>query len=163
MNRIIRSTALAAALVSGALLLTACGGDDKAEDKKPAASAKPTPKPSPTDTRSEAEKAWDETMKSNDDNREKFDREAAEAAAADPNSTETAELPDVVGIDMDSAQDLLKVFGFNYVVDEDQTGQDRLQILDNEWKVCTQDPAPGTERVEVLVTLTAVKMGETCS
>ncbi|MGX6739032.1 PASTA domain-containing protein [Streptomyces peucetius] len=101
-------------------------------------------------------------MKHNDDNREQFARDAAEAASADPTSTETAELPDMVGMDLDSAQEIAKVYGFRYFIDEDHSGQDRLQILDNEWTVCTQDPAPGTERVEILVTLHAVKDDETC-
>ncbi|MGX6745934.1 PASTA domain-containing protein [Streptomyces xantholiticus] len=90
-------------------------------------------------------------MKHNDDNREQFARDAAEAASADPTSTETAELPDMVGMDLDSAQEIAKVYGFRYFIDEDHSGQDRLQILDNEWTVCTQDPAPGTERMALAV------------
>ncbi|MFG2761529.1 PASTA domain-containing protein [Streptomyces wuyuanensis] len=102
-------------------------------------------------------------MAQNEKNQEAMHRQAAAAASNDPNSTETAELPDMVGMPLDDADDIADGAGFMWVIDEDATGQGRAQVqIGSDWRVCSQDPAPGTERVEVLVTLSVVKQEETC-
>ncbi len=38
-----------------------------------------------------------------------------------------------------------------------------MQVVDSNWQVCTQAPAPGSTMVpETLVTLSSVKLGESC-
>lgn len=46
----------------------------------------------------------------------------------------------------------------------DASGLGRIQVLDSNWQVCSQDPAPGVEvPVETVVTLSAVKLDEVCA
>ncbi|MDQ0840509.1 hypothetical protein [Streptomyces sp. V1I6] len=39
---------------------------------------------------------------------------------------------------------------------------ERLLILDSNWKVCKQEPAPGRNGVEKTITLYSVKSDESC-
>jgi hypothetical protein len=64
---------------------------------------------------------------------------ASSGAAAD-----TAALPDVVGMNHQSAQDALQAAGFYYLTEEDATGQGRLLVSDRNWVVVEQIPAAGT-------------------
>ena len=72
-------------------------------------------------------------------------------------------MPDVVGVNLQLAQDTLQALG-SYLMDQtDATGLGRLQIDDSNWQVCSQDPAPAAVvPVETVVTLAAVKLSETC-
>lgn len=90
---------------------------------------------------------------------------AQESPATEP--TETAALtftmPDLVGQNLQDAQDSLQALG-SYAMDQtDASGQGRSQIDDSNWQVCTQEPAAGTEvPVEATVTLGSVKNDESC-
>jgi hypothetical protein len=72
-------------------------------------------------------------------------------------------MPNVVGVVLQTAQDKLQFLG-SYVMDQqDAGGLDRLQLLDSNWRVCSQSPHPGT-RVSATdtVTLASVKLEEAC-
>jgi beta-lactam-binding protein with PASTA domain len=72
-------------------------------------------------------------------------------------------MPDVVGMNLQDAQDTLQALG-SYLMDQvDATGMGRAQVWDRNWRVCTQDPAPDTTvPIETIVTLSAVKLDESC-
>ena len=84
-----------------------------------------------------------------------------------PKATPTAEakftMPKVVGMNLQLAQDLLQSKG-SYVMDqEDFKGLNRFQLVDSNWKVCKQSPAPGKSvPVSTVVTLSSVKLTERC-
>ncbi|SDJ44084.1 PASTA domain-containing protein [Actinokineospora alba] len=62
-----------------------------------------------------------------------------------PATSEVAALPDVVGMNHQSAQDALQAAGFYYLTEEDATGQGRLLVSDRNWVVVEQVPAAGTK------------------
>ena len=78
-------------------------------------------------------------------------------------AVETFSMPKVVGMNLQDAQDLLQSLG-SYLMDQrDATGQGRLQLLDRNWTVCSQEPAPGTKTdISEIVTLSSVKLDEYC-
>ena len=72
-------------------------------------------------------------------------------------------MPEVVGMVLQDAQDQLQSMGSFLMDQTDARGWGRLQILDSNWKVCSQDPAPGaTVPISTLVTLASVKLSEHC-
>jgi hypothetical protein len=75
----------------------------------------------------------------------------------------TFEMPDVVGMVLQDAQDLLQTKG-SYIMDQqDATGLERLQILDSNWTVCAQRPKRGVAvSTDDIVTLSSVKLYEDC-
>jgi hypothetical protein len=91
------------------------------------------------------------------------DAAAAPAPTAEPAEVETFVVPDVVGQNLQYAQDTLQALG-SYVMDqEDASGLDRFQINDSNWQVCSQSPAAGaTIPIDDTVTLWSVKLGEAC-
>lgn len=59
--------------------------------------------------------------------------------------TSQALMPDVpCGTDLQDAQDEVQAAGVFFSRSEDATGQDRNQIIDSNWTVVSQQPAPGT-------------------
>src|SRR3954447_7537236 len=73
-------------------------------------------------------------------------------------------MPDVVGMDLQSAQDLVQTFGVFYSVSHDLLGS-RNQLIDSNWMVCDQSVAPGqrvTGDVEGQLDFGVVKRGERC-
>lgn len=54
-----------------------------------------------------------------------------------------AVMPDVVGMDLQDAQDTIQDAGVSYSRSEDATGEGRSQIVDRNWTVVRQEPAPG--------------------
>jgi hypothetical protein len=74
----------------------------------------------------------------------------------------TARLPDLVGKVLQTAQDEAQAAGFFTLTSSDALGQSRLQVLDRNWKVCTQNPQPGSHRTDVKVDFRAVKIEEDC-
>lgn len=72
-------------------------------------------------------------------------------------------MPSVVGMVLQDAQDLLQSQGSYLMDQQDASGQGRMQVLDSNWTVCSQSPAPGAALDGgTLVTLSAVKIGESC-
>ncbi|WP_448627728.1 hypothetical protein [Geodermatophilus sp. URMC 64] len=73
-------------------------------------------------------------------------------------------MPDVVGMDLQSAQDLIQTFGVFFSVSHDLRGS-RLQAIDSNWIVCTQNIPAGqqvTGDAEGKIDLGVVKRDETC-
>lgn len=146
--------------------LVGCGTRDQA-DGKPAsaaadktASTPATANPTPTEP-DPVRDAMEDTMASNERNREEMDRQASEAALAETwGNQETALLLDATGYDTENGADLIEATGYRWIIDDDALGQGRAQTGD--WVVCSQTPASGTYRIDTLVTLHAVKRGETC-
>jgi hypothetical protein len=86
---------------------------------------------------------------------------------AQPNDTgvggDSFVMPSVVGMVLQDAQNLLQSSG-SYLMDQvDATGQGRFQVLDSNWKVCSQSPSAGASvTTGQMVTLSAVKLDESC-
>ncbi len=72
-------------------------------------------------------------------------------------------MPPVVGMGLQDAQDLLQSLGAYTLDQQDASGLGRVQVLDRNWKVCTQQPAAGSVvPVSTMVALASVKLTETC-
>ncbi|WP_284749214.1 hypothetical protein [Amycolatopsis sp. RTGN1] len=75
-------------------------------------------------------------------------------------------MPDLVGSDLQDAQDRIQVVTGNPVfrtTSHDGTGAGRHQVLDHDWQVCAQNVAPGaTITLTSKIDFTVVKHGETC-
>lgn len=84
-----------------------------------------------------------------------------------PTATATAQetfvMPKVVGMNLQLAQDLLESKG-SYLIDQvDYKGLNRFQVLDSNWKVCTQSPSAGKKvPISTVVALACVKLTERC-
>ncbi|WP_418059365.1 hypothetical protein [Pimelobacter simplex] len=73
-------------------------------------------------------------------------------------------MPSLVGMNLQAAQDQLQSLGSYVLTQTDATGAGRFQVLDRNWKVCFQVPAPGTTTpLSKLIELGAVKLEESCS
>ncbi|MFJ4902917.1 PASTA domain-containing protein [Streptomyces sp. NPDC088727] len=151
--KVSRHTALPVLAVVAVLALSACEGTESAA---PAETVTVTP--SASQTQSEADKAMKEAQEEGKKNREEL-KKSIEAAAPE---ADKAKLPNLVGMDLQAAQDTAQAAGFYLLDDQDASGQGRLQVFDRNWTVCSQDPAPGTRPVAGLVTLFAVKDNESC-
>ena len=75
----------------------------------------------------------------------------------------TKAVPAFVGMGLQSAQDAAQKQGFYSLKSHDALGRGRHQILDRDWKVCSQNVKAGT-RVATTTRLDfgAVKLAETC-
>lgn len=77
--------------------------------------------------------------------------------------TGIAVMPNVVCMDLQTAQDTIQEAGVFFSSSFDATGQDRMQIIDSNWLVVSQYPEPGTPIGEFDANLGVVKLGEaTC-
>ncbi len=84
------------------------------------------------------------------------------APAAEP-VEETFTMPDLVGMNLQLAQDTLQSLNSWFIDQEDASGLDRMQMVDSNWQVCRQDPAPGTAvPISTIVTVWNVKLDEAC-
>jgi hypothetical protein len=68
--------------------------------------------------------------------------------------------PDVVCLDLQTAQDTIQEAGVFFSRSHDATGRDRMQLLDSNWQVVAQTPAPGMPIGELEAVLDVVKYGE---
>jgi len=99
------------------------------------------------------------------------DKAAADKAAADKaaaalaasSAPEVFKMPNLVGQNLQLSQDKLRALG-SYLMDQtDAAGLSRVQVLDSNWQVCAQSPAPGkTVPVDTMVVLSSVKLAEQC-
>ncbi|GAB1511380.1 PASTA domain-containing protein [Actinophytocola sp. KF-1] len=75
-------------------------------------------------------------------------------------------MPDLVGATLQDAQDRIQSLTAGAVFftgSHDLGGQDRNQVLDSNWQVCSQNVAPGaTLTPESRVDFGVVKLGESC-
>ncbi|MCX4572810.1 hypothetical protein OHB41_06380 [Streptomyces sp. NBC_01571] len=80
-----------------------------------------------------------------------------------PTAAERKTVPDFVGMGLQSAQDKAQKQGFRSLKSHDSLGRDRHQILDRDWKVCTQNLRAGTTAgTDTTLDFGAVKVAETC-
>ena len=60
-----------------------------------------------------------------------------------PAAAKMVPMPDVVGMNLQAAQNLIQEAGVWYSRSEDATGQGRMQVLDSNWTVVAQSPSAG--------------------
>ncbi|MGW1000773.1 hypothetical protein [Streptomyces sp. NPDC002520] len=81
----------------------------------------------------------------------------------DKPATETKAVPNFVGMGLQSAQDNAQAAGFYGLKSHDALGRDRMQILDRDWKVCSQNIAAGKSvPTDTMLDFGSVKLAETC-
>jgi beta-lactam-binding protein with PASTA domain len=86
---------------------------------------------------------------------------SASDAATPADAAQKKRLPNVVGKNLQAAQDTMQAAGFYLLSDKDATGQGRFQVYDRNWVVVRQTPAAGRRvALSTLVTLWAKKIGE---
>jgi hypothetical protein len=75
-------------------------------------------------------------------------------------------MPNLVGSVLQAAQDKMQGVVGNpgfFTTSTDATGRGRLQILDRNWKVCSQSlPAEQTFSIDAKIDFGVVKLDETC-
>ncbi|MFF0293718.1 hypothetical protein ACFYST_10115 [Kitasatospora sp. NPDC004614] len=86
----------------------------------------------------------------------------AEVLSASQAQAKTADLPDFTGMGLQAAQDKAQTAGFFGLKSHDALGRSRNQILDRDWKVCSQSPAAGQQPTSTVVDMAAVKLDEQC-
>jgi pyruvate/2-oxoglutarate dehydrogenase complex dihydrolipoamide acyltransferase (E2) component len=69
-------------------------------------------------------------------------------------------MPDVVGMNLQDAQDKIQEAGVWFSRSEDATGQGRMQVLDRDWTVLSQNIEPGTPFTEGEAVLSVKKIWE---
>jgi hypothetical protein len=88
------------------------------------------------------------------------------ASAPAPSSTQRWVMPNLVGVGLQDAQNRVQDLTSNVVFftdSHDLTGKGRHQALDANWKVCTQNIAPGaTVSPTSKIDFGVVKLDETC-
>jgi hypothetical protein len=78
-------------------------------------------------------------------------------------TTNTLLMPNLVGKNLQSSEDLLLALGNAGSLGEDVSGQSRIVIIDGNWKVCRQSVASGKRvPLSTVIVLGAVKLGEVC-
>ncbi|MFE7482305.1 hypothetical protein [Streptomyces sp. NPDC057552] len=126
-------TLTAALACLAALALVGC--DPAATDAKPPAPATAEPSATPAATPSEEE--------------------------GEPARPKT--VPDFIGMGLQSAQDAAQAEGFSSLKSHDSSGRGRLQALDRNWKVCSQNiPAGTAASTRTTLDFGTVKLEETC-
>jgi hypothetical protein len=80
-----------------------------------------------------------------------------------PPTQPAAVMPDVIGLDLQSAQDLIQTTGVFFSRSFDCTGRARSQVVDRNWVVVTQIPEPGAPLAEGDAVLGVVQFGEPAS
>jgi hypothetical protein len=87
-------------------------------------------------------------------------------AADAPRAPKSAEMPDLVGVGLQDAQDRMQQLTGNplfVTTSHDASGAGRQQVVDRNWKVCDQNVAPGTRITEdTRIDFGAVKVEERC-
>jgi hypothetical protein len=75
-------------------------------------------------------------------------------------------MPDLIGTDLQGAQDAIQSLthlAVWYMDSTDLTGQDRMQVSDRHWVVCSSTPAPGTTfSTDTEINFGVVRIEETC-
>ncbi|MEU9086290.1 hypothetical protein [Streptomyces sp. NPDC048357] len=139
--RTYRTIALLAAV--GCLALTGC--DPQAADTSRSTSTNPAPAAPPAATTAAP-------------------APAGSAAPAPPKGGKTAAaVPNFVGQVLQSAQDGAQAAGFYFLSSHDALGKNRNQVLDRNWKVCTQTPPAGTATgTDTKIDFGTVKNEESC-
>ncbi|MER5875428.1 PASTA domain-containing protein [Streptomyces sp. NPDC001910] len=84
-------------------------------------------------------------------------------AAGKDKPAERKQVPNFVGMGLQSAQDAAQEQGFFSLKSHDSLGRDRRQAFDRNWKVCSQNYKPGkTLPVDTTLDFGSVKLEESC-
>ena len=87
----------------------------------------------------------------------------APGSTAKTTTASTATVPNFVGMGLQSAQDTAQAAGFYSLDSHDALGRARNQILDRDWKVCSQNVKAGSKQsTDTKLDFGAVKLKETC-
>ncbi len=130
----------------------ACGGSGSVEEATKGPTKTTTTTKSATTT---AEDLSDETPSAS------VDTSGSNPLGGD--DPEDALMPNVICMNLQAAQDEIQDHGVFFSRSVDATGVDRSQIVDSNWVVVDQTPAPGTPIGEGEAVLFAVKYGEQSS
>ena len=85
------------------------------------------------------------------------------ATSGVPATSSVRTVPNMVGQDLQDAQDAMQAAGFYNLKSHDLSGEDRSQVLDRNWKVCNQTPRGGTQAsTDTLIDFGVVKDEESC-
>ncbi|MEU6597865.1 PASTA domain-containing protein [Streptomyces flaveolus] len=85
------------------------------------------------------------------------------AGTSDSKTSTTKAVPNFVGMGLQSAQDAAQKQGFYHLTSHDSAGRARAQILDRDWKVCSQNIKAGTTAATTTkLDFGTVKLAETC-
>lgn len=85
------------------------------------------------------------------------------ASSASESAGENFTMPNLVGMNLQTAQDTLQKQGSYLLDQQDAKGLNRVQVNDSNWKVCVQEPAANASvRTDQEVVLKAVKNDEKC-
>ncbi|MEU6310942.1 hypothetical protein [Streptomyces sp. NPDC047014] len=85
------------------------------------------------------------------------------AVLAAPPAAPPATVPLAVGQVLQAAQDQAQAAGFFYLGSTDALGKSRMQVLDRNWKVCSQTPAAGSRATtDTKLVFHTVKLEESC-
>ncbi|UCM88818.1 PASTA domain-containing protein [Streptomyces marincola] len=90
----------------------------------------------------------------------KLEEECPDEDSTGPVAEAGDTMPDLVGESVNVARDALPD-GVGLTV-RDVSGEDRMILVESNWQVCAQEPAPGTGLAGESVTLRAVKFEEPC-
>jgi hypothetical protein len=129
---------------------------------KTAADSKPAPAPTVTITKAPAVKAVAKPKPAPTVTVTATATKTVQAKAPKAPASGTA-VPNFVGMGLQDAQDKAQANGFFLLKSHDSTGADRFQILDRDWKVCSQNVKAGTHASpDTTLDFGAVKLSETC-
>ncbi|MGW3911507.1 PASTA domain-containing protein [Streptomyces sp. NPDC005070] len=85
------------------------------------------------------------------------------AAVKEDKHAERKQVPNFVGMGLQSAQDAAQEQGFFSLKSHDSLGRDRMQTFDRNWKVCSQNYEPGKSLpVDTTLDFGSVKLEESC-
>ena len=76
------------------------------------------------------------------------------------NESDVIELPSVVGMNLQAAQDCLQARGFWLLDDQPESGEPRFQVNDDNWTVTDQSPKAGMYSEDTKITLYSRKTGD---
>ncbi|MFR9675981.1 PASTA domain-containing protein [Streptomyces sp. TR06-5] len=88
--------------------------------------------------------------------------QADDRPAPQASSDGTAVLPNLVGHSLRAARTTAREAGFLLLDSHDATSEHRSQLVDRNWKVCSQTPPPGTRSTLTEVDFGTVRQGEHC-
>ncbi|MFJ8132376.1 PASTA domain-containing protein [Streptomyces hydrogenans] len=159
--KVTRSTLGAAATaVLAALALAACGPESADPAPPQTTTTRPTTEPAAPEQTTPAPATPEQTTPAPATPEQTTPAPATPEQTEEAPAAESAEVPDVVGMNHAEAQSLLRSQGF--MVNEEDAGPEGRMILNNSnWKVCRQDPQPGpTDALRVAIY--SVKLDESC-
>jgi len=85
------------------------------------------------------------------------------ACGSDPETKEVYYVPDMTGVNLQTAQDCLQELGFYMLDDQPAYGQPRFQVSDRNWRVVDQNVQGRVANEDVKIVLEVTKEGDTGS